>query len=144
MLLLNSLPCTNGSYRFYIKEILNWKSLKIHSRYEFPLRNLNINVTQTYPYESHPFLTPGGSRKGPIKQSLSVFPSILLSVRAFLWNFIISFFQILTWWQKPMWICAWQSQILQENLSWSQNWQNGPKMDEKQFAVFLFIEKFGH
>ena len=54
-------------------------------------KNINLSFPVyiiTTPY----YWTPRGSRKGPIKQGLSVLPSVLPSVRAFSLNHIINFF----------------------------------------------------
>ena len=38
-----------------------------------------------------------------------------------------------------MWSCAWQSRIFQENFFCPQNWENEPKMDQKQ-VFFNLLE----
>ena len=56
------------------------------------------------------FLTTGGSRKGPLKQDLSILPSILL-FRRFPGILSLPLSYILVWCKKPIWSCVWQSRI---------------------------------
>ena len=69
---------------------------------------------------------------------LSVLPSVWL----FSWNCIISFFfLILAWCHKTIWSCVGQSWIFLEKIFCLQNWENGPKMGQKQ-GFFNLLRNF--
>ena len=83
------------------------------------------------------FWTPGGSRKGPIKQGLSVLPSVRLSGR-FLGIVSLVFSKFWHDARNPYEVVH-DSQIFQENFFYPQNWENGPKT-----GFFEYIEKNCH
>ena len=58
---------------------------------------------------------------------LCVFQSILLSVRVFSWNWIISFFLFLHGARNPYEVVC-DNQIFWKNYFCPQNWGNGPKL----------------
>ena len=70
----------------------------------------------------------------------SVPPSILQSVRAFSWNYIIINFGMVL--ETHMKLCM-TAGFSGKNIFWPKNWENGPKMGQNQ-GFFKFIEKFGH
>ena len=61
----------------------------------------------------------------------SVYPSILLSVRAFSWNWIFRFLLILAWCWKSLSSCVWQSKIFWKNFFRTQRLLNWAKSRSK-------------
>ena len=73
---------------------------------------------------------------------LSVRPSFLLSGWAFSWNCISCFFKFWHGARNLYEVVHDRAGFSGKNFFCPQNWENGPKMCQKQ--GFEFIDKFGH
>ena len=90
------------------------------------------------------FWTTGGSRKGSMKQGLSILPSFCPSFRLsgrflelYHW-FFLNFGMVL---EIHMKLCVTEPDFPEKFFFCPKNWENGPKMGQKQ-GFFEFIENF--
>lgn len=146
------LPLLNQFFVFSSKsEVSNVYALNLHHKFmhQISIHNLSVNVLSNVSLqilslnlvEHFVIGHPGGSRKGPLKQDLSVLPSALLSG-----NFLGIISLVLHKCQngaRNLCEVVRDSQVLLKKKFSSQDWENGLKLGPKQ-GFFYFNKTFGH